>query len=88
MSQLSDWKGKEKFSFTSEEEEKISEEWYVKLLCLHSDLQEYVQLTAGACLFKLHIQEPLFSTKATIIVITFTSVWETSLISCNTVMLR
>ncbi|KFO94132.1 Leucine-rich repeat and IQ domain-containing protein 1, partial [Buceros rhinoceros silvestris] len=30
MSQLSDWKEKEKFSFTSEKEEKISEEWGFK----------------------------------------------------------
>lgn len=40
MSQLSDWKEKKKFSFMSEKEEKISEEWYVKLFCLHSDFQK------------------------------------------------
>jgi len=40
MTQLSDWKEKKKFSFMSEKEEKISEEWYVKLFCLHSDFQE------------------------------------------------
>ncbi|NWR58890.1 LRIQ1 protein, partial [Bucorvus abyssinicus] len=33
MSQVSDWKEKEKFSFMSEKEEKISEEWGFKNIC-------------------------------------------------------
>ncbi|NXW33592.1 LRIQ1 protein, partial [Phaetusa simplex] len=45
MSQLSDWKEKNKFSFMSEKEEKISAEWYVKLFSLHSDFQVQV----GCC---------------------------------------
>lgn len=42
MSQLSNCKEKKEFLFVSEKEEKISEEWYVKLFYLHSDFQEQV----------------------------------------------